>query len=612
MQECRKELEDKNLQISKLKYSNESFSKYFICILKSLKNFSKSLCIIEPEDENKNFNLALLSFDAYLDFSKESNKAFNLFDSILKGFDSNQEQENFNFELNFLLESIENKLTKLITNLLNTKISKNFNQITKLIDEGISDEMAEFFNKEIISENQSLRKETDNIRIMLEENNKKYFYSEFEYLKISLDTKNKEVNQLKGKLEEIRMQIRQTRQKLSSSPHLPYILIEGSSYLDKTKVHNCLCYYCGFEICQRENENLHNENINNLSYIGNINSIITNTDNNEITRLPIFNTEIQQDVIMNDSSNNNSNNNSNKIHNLSVSNEDRENENITTKINYPSIRKLNENLNNNAYPSNIIANDENTQNYKHQNMNEINLITLSNINNNNLNSPQNSSDNDNDSIEKLNLNNLYKRLYEAYFNLKCEKTYSYQSILKSKPFQILLSQIENTVNIIEAQKLEILNSKKQLNDVYVEIKSQEKFLKLDKMKDVSNLEQKIETLQKDLILSENERSKFYAENIKNEEIIKTLKNFDYSQLNAIEEYFSKKNSNLLDSLKAQAKTYLEKFQAEFEKVEALERQNLKLAIELDRFKTALSKYESVEGIESILLFLLNQAKRLFF
>jgi hypothetical protein len=146
----------------------------------------------------------------------------------------------------------------------------------------------------------------------------------------------------------------------------------------------------------------------------------------------------------------------------------------------------------------------------------------------------------------------------------------------------------------------------------VEIKSQEKFLKLDKMKDVSNLEQKIETLQKDLILSENERSKFYAENIKNEEIIKTLKNFDYSQLNAIEEYFSKKNSNLLDSLKAQAKTYLEKFQAEFEKVEALERQNLKLAIELDRFKTALSKYESVEGIESILLFLLNQAKRLFF
>ena len=51
-------------------------------------------------------------------------------------------------------------------------------------------------------------------------------------------------------------------------------------------------------------------------------------------------------------------------------------------------------------------------------------------------------------------------------------------------------------------------------------------------------------------------------------------------------------------LKTQAKTYSEKFQAEFEKVEALEKHNLKLTIELDRFKTALSKHEKVEGVES--------------
>ena len=358
-------------------------------------------------------------------------------------------------------------------------------------------------------------------------------------------------------------------------------MLEGASAIS-VKNHNCLCYYCGFDVNAKESENANealNQN-NNLTFARNTSNLLNL--GNECAKIA-FNREMQQDIVMNDVSNNNSN----KISELKNENDK------SSTINYPPLKRLNENINLN--PSQTIG----------ENLNRKQLVALNdmaqsqtNIILNNLNSPHVSTDNELESLEKQNLSNLYKRLYEAYLNLKCEKTYSYQNILKSKPFQILLTQIENAVNVIENQKTEISNTKKQLNEIYNELKSQEKLLKLDKMKDISGLEQKIESLQKDITNFDEEKAKLQAEISKNEEIIKTLKNFDYSQLKGIDEYYANKNTSLLEMLKTQAKTYSDKFQAEFEKAETLEKQSLKLTIELDRFKTALSKYESVEGVES--------------
>ena len=124
-----------------------------------------------------------------LDFSNESNKAFQLLDNILKGTDSPHELGAFISELGVHFESIENKLTNLITNLLNTKLSKNNSQITKFIEEGINDEMVEFFDKEVIEENKRLRKELDKIKELLEEIMKKNNLNETDILKINLKNK---------------------------------------------------------------------------------------------------------------------------------------------------------------------------------------------------------------------------------------------------------------------------------------------------------------------------------------------------------------------------------------------------------------------------------------
>lgn len=547
-------------------------------------NFSKSLSALAPGMENKSFQ----SLEKCLDFSNESNKVFQLLDKVIKGADSPQELEEFVSELKVHLESIENKLTNLITNLLNTKLSKNNNQITKFIEEGINDEMVEFFNKEVIEDNKKMRKELERIKELLEETIKKNNSNETEFLKINLENKSKELNDLNKKLEDIKVVNRQIKQKLNSSPYLPYILLEGANAAT-VKNHNCLCYYCGFDINAKESENASEARINCLTCVRNTSSAFNQSD--ESAKM-MFNQDMQQDVIMNDASNTNSN----KLSEVKGANQN-ENED-SNKIGYPSIKRINENVNLN--PSQISG----VESINRQQSMPLNDLThnQSNIIPNSLNSPHVSTDNDLESLEKQNLNNLYKRLYEAYLNLKCEKVYSYQNILKSKPFQLLLNQVENAVNVIENQKNEISTTKKQLNDMYNELKSQEKLLKLDKMKDVSSLEQKIESLQKDIFNYEGEKAKLQAEISKNEEMIKTLKNFDYSQLNAIEEYYANKNTSVLEMLKTQLKTYMDKFQAEFDKAETLEKQNLKLTIELDRFKTALSKHEKVEGVESKKLF----------
>lgn len=549
-------------------------------------NFSKSLSAQAQENENK----SLQSFEKCLDFSNDSSKVFQLLDKIVKGSESPQELGAFVSELGVHLESIENKLTNLITNLLNTKLSKNNSLITKFIEEGINDEMVEFFNKEAIEENKKLRKDFDKVKELLEDTIKKNNLNENEILKINLRIKTQELNDINKKLDEIKLFNRQVKQKINSSPYLPYIMLEGASAVN-AKNHNCLCYYCGFDVNANESQNA-NEALSHMN--SNLNCAARTTSNmfhscDENAKIA-FNPEAsqqQQDVVMNDASNNNSN----RISEVKSANQN-ENED-SSKISYPSFKRLNENVNLN--PSQI-----NTENLNKQHSMQLTDLAQnqSSLLANNSNSPHASTDNDLESLEKQNLNNLYKRLYEAYLNLKCEKTYSYQNIMKSKPFQILLTQIENTVNVIENQKVEISNTKKQLNDIYTELKSQEKLLKLDKIKDVSVLEQKIESLQKDITNFEAEKARLQAEINKDEEMIKTLKNFDYSQLNAIEEYYANKNTSLLEMLKTQTKTYSDKFQAEFEKAETFEKQNLKLIIELDRFKTALSKYESVEGVES--------------
>ncbi len=549
-------------------------------------NFSKSLSALEQENENKSFQ----SLEKCLDFSNESSKVFQLLDNILKGSESPQELGAFVSELGVHLESIENKLTNLITNLLNTKLSKNNSLITKFIEEGINDEMVEFFNREAIEENKKLRKDLDRIKELLEDAIKKNNLNENEFLKINLENKTQELKDLNKKLEEIKLFNRLVKQKLNSSPYLPYIMLEGASAVN-AKSHNCLCYYCGFDVNANESQNA-NEALSqmnsNLNCARTTSNVFHSCDESAKIAFNPQALQQQQDVIMNDASNHKSN----KISEIKAANQN-ENED-SSKISYPSLKRLNENVNLNPSQTNAeILNKQHSMQLTDLAQNQSSLLA-----NNNFNSPHASTDNDLESLEKQNLNNLYKRLYEAYLNLKCEKTYSYQNILKSKPFQILLTQIENTVNVIENQKLEISNTKKQLNDIYTELKSQEKLLKLDKIKDVSVLEQKIESLQKDIINFETEKAKFQAEINKDEEMIKTLKNFDYSQLNAIEEYYANKNTSLLEMLKTQAKTYSDKFQAEFEKAETFEKQNLKLTIELDRFKTALSKYESVEGVES--------------
>lgn len=223
----------------------------------------------------------------------------------------------------------------------------------------------------------------------------------------------------------------------------------------------------------------------------------------------------------------------------------------------------------------------------------------------NNNSPENLMDlNQNKNIEildeesKTNLENLYRKLYNSYLNLKFEKNISYQGLIKSKPFQVLLTQMENCINTIDSQKSEILHMKKHLSEAYGQITSQEKFFKYDKMKDVNLLEEKIEKMQREFSLKESEKQKMQIEINKLEDMIKTIKNFDYTQLTSIDEFYKNKNVDLIEMLKSQAKSNSEKYQIEYEKCESFEKSNLKLQMELDRFKTALSKHESVEGVES--------------
>lgn len=649
LQESKKAIEEKSFLISKYKKANVSISKFFISIIKSLSNFSKCLSLFNQIKDEKP---AIKSLESFLDFSNETDHSLKIFNKVLQASDTPEEQDAFCSELGVYLESIENKLTNLINNLLNTKISKNNNQIEKFIDEGLSNEMVEFLNKEIIEENKTLKKDLLAFKNLLDEQFKTTDYkTQIESLKIELENKNKEICDLNQKMDEIKVLNRQIKQKLNASPYLPYIILEGSASIN-IKSHNCICYFCGFDIItcsQREKE----EQMQPLTpNINNINLNITPTEGVKYANLPYSNPNHSEDnftklkcssseILIQDNHIKDSNNAYNQANSSSLENSNLNlqlNKNINSeKNNFIEANTFNLSLNENCddvgdkmrQDYNIDILDSTNANVDKRKYTAKDVTSLNNnlveypntisftqaanktfstneANNqpNTINSPHISTDNENtlnvnnELEEKRNLQTLYRKLYEAYLNLKCEKTYSYQSITKSKPFQMLLSQVENIISLVDLQKQEISLSKKQLNDAFIELKSQEKFLKFEKFKETNMLEEKIENMQKEINILEADKINIQAEIAKNEEMIKTLKNFDYSQLKAIEEYFANKNTNLIEMLKAQAKSSTEKYLKEFEKAESLEKQVLKLSIELDRFKNALSKYENVEGVES--------------
>lgn len=606
LQETKKAIQDKNILISKSEKANDSLFKNFISFCKFISNFSKCLSIFS-QVEDKSF---IATFENLLDFSNESNNSIKLLEKIRDGSASPQDQEIFDRKLKECLESIENKLTNLITNLLNTKISKNNNQIPKLIDEGLNDEMVEFLNKEITQENKNLRNELKKLKDLIEVELRQNNQEEIQFLKFELAKKNEIISEMNEKIEELKETNKKTKIKLSASPYLPYIILDEAKSVN-LKTHNCLCYYCGFEINNKDFEfctNIHGENNQNSN-----NSLLQNEERkiDRIQQKKNCDGNSQADIIMSE----NSNENINKINdnNLNFSpiniNSNRNKDDFDSSTKQAHGEKTNSYSNyignqpqNLSENKNLLGNTEINLNNNFSSSKNLNNLNNSENQNNNINSPHISTDNDIEGNDKQNLNILYKRLQEAYLTLKCEKSYSYQNIIKSKPFQLLLNQIESAVGVIESQKQDILASKKQINDMYLDIKSQERFLKYEKMKDLTILESKIETLQKDFNICEYEKFRIQGENTKQEEIIKTLKSFDFSQLNAIEEYYVNKNTNLVEMLKEQAKISTEKYQVEFEKVEGLEKQVLKLSIELDRFKTALSKYENVEAVESKFIF----------
>ena len=143
----KKALDEKDNLLSKYKVSNDALRKFFICIFNKLSQFSQILSSFpESEDETKSNYSEIIS-----QISKDSKHTLDLFSKVSGGLEMSGQHETVLNSLNELLESIENKFTKLITNLLNTKV--NVNQISKLIDDVLNEEMVEFFSKEIIQEN---------------------------------------------------------------------------------------------------------------------------------------------------------------------------------------------------------------------------------------------------------------------------------------------------------------------------------------------------------------------------------------------------------------------------------------------------------------------------
>jgi len=696
---AKKSLDEKDILLNKYKSSTDNFRKLFICIFKKLSQFSH---VLSSFKETK-YSIHIEYSDIISQISKDSEGILNMLPKFFEGFDSTGVQEEVLNSLNSFMESIENKITILITNLLNTKVKKN--EISKLIDGVINEEKIEFLNKEIIEENKSLRILLDNNTYLLENVIKNPDLNLFEELKIINKKQNEEIYDLNKQLEEMKASTKSIRQKLASSPYLPFIIVKDIDTV-KIKQHNCLCFYCGFDLIKEkeneENGSKSSKNIGIISFTNNNNTQIINGINNnplkpqsqshssinfnhshshiqlqenkalkdieEIenkNKIYLNSTSnpnsnfISQDLDMIDSSNTNLNNKNNlKVSDSDINNNCNDNINHCDLLDNQKKEKGDEKLEKSNTIRSLFLDPIQESDYflkkkgkdseKHLSLNEEkdmeietekeakvggskgekekfnNQISISkspkinqtasdnqNIQNTqniqNIQSKQNSSfsnnspENENNLIDeenKQNLEVLYKKLYTSYLNLKFEKNISYQGLIKSKPFQVLLGQIESCINTIDNQKTEIIHMKKHLSEVHNQISSQEKFYKFDKMKDLNLLEEKVEKIQKDYSLKENEIQKMQIEINKLEEFIKTIRNFDYSQLTSIDEFYKNRNVELIEMLKSQAKINTEKYQIEYEKCEIFEKANLKLQMELDRFKTALSKYENVEGVES--------------
>lgn len=269
MQTSKKALDEKDSILRKYKSSTDVYRKIFICIFKKLGQFSQVLSSFKETNQENESNYA----EIISSIEKEAKSIMDLFSSLSEGVEANGNIEELLNHLNGFLESIENKITKLITNLLNTKIKKN--GISNLIDEVLSEEKIEFFSKEIIEENKSLRKLLENKTNLLEDYLKKPDLNLFEEYEILNKKQNQEIIALNNKLEEMKYSTRRVKQKLASSPYLPFIIVKDFDTVN-IKTHNCLCFYCGFEINNPTTNNEGNSTSNNCigsnTQVSNINN----------------------------------------------------------------------------------------------------------------------------------------------------------------------------------------------------------------------------------------------------------------------------------------------------------------------------------------------------
>lgn len=358
MKSAKKSLDEKDILLNKYKSTTHNFRSIFICIFKKLTQFSQVLSLsnsksVIPNDlQNEIISLSQIS--------KDSEGILEMLNKFPEEFDSTGSQQEVLNSLTGFMESIENKITILITNLLNTKVKKN--EIKLILDGVINEENVEFFNKEIIEENKSLRILLDKNAYLLENIIKNPDLNLFEEMKILTKKQNEEILALNKQLEEMKVSTKTIRQKLASSPYLPFIIVKDIDTV-KIKQHNCLCFYCGFDIIkEKENEgnfngskssiNLGINTSNNTTQI--INGINNNPQlqshshnlNNSCSINPNFNcsnNHLQENKAFTGNSNNEENNSNSHFHTHDIDMVD--SSNINNSNNTNNLNDINANKN---------------------------------------------------------------------------------------------------------------------------------------------------------------------------------------------------------------------------------------------------------------------------
>ena len=104
-----------------------------------LSQFSQVLCSFKETKSYEENSIHIQYSDIISQISKDSEGILNMLPKFSEGFDSTGVQEEVLNSLNSFMESIENKITILITNLLNTKVKKN-EILSSIIEKNTSDQ----------------------------------------------------------------------------------------------------------------------------------------------------------------------------------------------------------------------------------------------------------------------------------------------------------------------------------------------------------------------------------------------------------------------------------------------------------------------------------------